>query len=122
MQRPGSPLPLPWECCSSAAPVPLASRWCASCCEPVTGCSRWRARPPRPLGLRAWARIAAAFAWRFGLQQQPQSITEEQVVAGLGPWARGYGRSQRLSGAKARSTLGWAPVHLDPEGEIAALP
>jgi hypothetical protein len=28
---------------------------------------------------------------------------------------------QQLSGEKARRELGWKPVHLDPEGEIAAL-
>lgn len=71
----------------------------------------------------ALGRIAAAFARRFGLpQQRPQVIAGEQIVAQLGAWARGYGRSQRLSGAKARSALSLEPRHLDPEGEIAALP
>jgi hypothetical protein len=33
--------------------------------------------------------------------------------------ARGYGRDQHQSGAKARRVLGWEPVRIDPEREIA---
>jgi len=40
------------------------------------------------------------------------------IAAELGEWARGYALDQRLSGDKARRELGWAPRHLDPEGEI----
>jgi nucleoside-diphosphate-sugar epimerase len=38
-----------------------------------------------------------------------------------GQWARGRAMDQQLSDEKARRELGWTPVHLDPEGEIAAL-
>ena len=68
-------------------------------------------------------RIARAFARRFGqVDQAPEIISADQVACELGAWARGYGRDQRLSGAKARTELGWRPAHLDPEEEIAALP
>jgi nucleoside-diphosphate-sugar epimerase len=68
-------------------------------------------------------RIARAFARRFGTpNQQPQIVPADVVASELGEWARGYARDQRLSGQKARSELGWRPEHLDPEGEIAALP
>ena len=49
-------------------------------------------------------------------------LSADEIAAELGSWARGYARSQRLSGAKARRNLGWAPMHLDPETEIAAIP
>jgi nucleoside-diphosphate-sugar epimerase len=69
----------------------------------------------------AVGRIARAFAKRFGTrQQEPEIISTEAIAAELGAWARGYARDQRLSGAKARRELGWAPKHLDPELEIAS--
>jgi nucleoside-diphosphate-sugar epimerase len=68
-------------------------------------------------------RIARAFAARFGTaRQEPQVISADAIAAELGEWARGYGLDQLLSGAKARRELGWAPIHLDPEGDIARLP
>ena len=68
-------------------------------------------------------RIARAFARRFGPPDPALHIVSADQIAGeLGEWARGYARDQRLSGAKARAELGWRPAHLDPEGEIAALP
>ena len=71
----------------------------------------------------AVGRIARAFAQRFGTRrEQPQIVSAEAIAAELGTWARGYALDQRLSGAKARSELGWQPVHLDPEREIALLP
>jgi hypothetical protein len=71
----------------------------------------------------AVGRIAQAFARRFATRSlDPEVISADQIAAELGPWARGYGRSQRLSAEKARRCLGWAPVHLDPESEIAAIP
>lgn len=67
-------------------------------------------------------RIARAFAKRFGHRDEaPQIVSTEAIAAELGEWARGYALDQRLSGAKARRELGWAPTHLDPEGEIAAV-
>ena len=70
----------------------------------------------------AVGRIARAFAKRFGTrQQEPEIISAEAIATELGAWARGYALDQRLSGAKARRELGWAPKHLDPEREIALL-
>jgi nucleoside-diphosphate-sugar epimerase len=67
-------------------------------------------------------RIARAFARRFGTASAvPEVVSEDEIAAELGEWARGYGLDQVLSGAKARLRLGWEPRHLDPEGEIASL-
>jgi nucleoside-diphosphate-sugar epimerase len=71
----------------------------------------------------AVGRIARALAKRFGVRhREPQIISTDAIGAELGAWARGYALDQQLSGAKARRELGWAPVHLDPEREIAVLP
>jgi nucleoside-diphosphate-sugar epimerase len=65
-------------------------------------------------------RIARAFARRFRTgDEAPRIISTDAIAAELGEWARGYALDQRLSGAKARRRLGWSPVHLDPEAEIA---
>ena len=67
-------------------------------------------------------RIARAFAQRFGLRDHaPQIVSADAIAAELGDWARGRAMDQQLSGEKARRELGWMPVHLDPEGAIAAL-
>jgi len=67
-------------------------------------------------------RIARAFARRFGAgREAPAIVSADAIAAELGEWARGYGLDQRLSGNKARRELGWAPWHLDPEGEIAGV-
>jgi nucleoside-diphosphate-sugar epimerase len=63
-------------------------------------------------------RIARAFAKRFGGPPAPKIVSVDAIAAELGEWARGYACNQRLSGAKARSELGWHPKHLDPEIEI----
>jgi nucleoside-diphosphate-sugar epimerase len=66
--------------------------------------------------------IARAFARRFRTSnQEPQIISADAAAAEWGEWARGYARDQRLSGAKAQRELGWRPIHVDPEGEIAAI-
>ena len=66
-------------------------------------------------------RIARAFARRYGTRRlDPEVVSEDEIVAELGEWARGYGRDQRHSGEKARRRLGWEPQHLDPESEIAS--
>lgn len=70
----------------------------------------------------AVGRIARAFAKRFGTRQpEPQIVSTAAIASELGAWARGYALDQRLSGARARRELGWAPRHLDPEREIALL-
>ena len=66
-------------------------------------------------------RIARAFARRFGTRSaNPEIITEDEIAAELGEWARGYGLDQQQSGAKARRALGWEPRHLNPEREVAS--
>jgi len=66
-------------------------------------------------------RIARAFARRFGTRNlDPEVISEDEIAAELGEWARGYRLDQRQSGGKARRRLGWEPKHLDPESEIAS--
>lgn len=68
----------------------------------------------------AVGRIARAFARRFGQSNQaPQIVSADAIAAELGEWARGYALDQRLSGARARRELGWAPRHLDPEYDIS---
>lgn len=42
----------------------------------------------------------------------PQVVPEDQAAAERGEWARGYARSQRMSGALARRRFGWQPRHL----------
>ena len=51
--------------------------------------------------------------------EAPRIVSADAIAAERGEWARGYALDQRLSGAKARRDLGWAPRHLDPESEIA---
>jgi nucleoside-diphosphate-sugar epimerase len=63
-------------------------------------------------------RIARAFARRFGAGATPQIVSADAIAAERGEWARGFALDQRLSGDKAQRDLGWAPRHLDPEGEI----
>lgn len=41
----------------------------------------------------------------------PELVTEDQAAAERGNWARGYARSQRMSGAFARARFGWRPRH-----------
>jgi nucleoside-diphosphate-sugar epimerase len=67
----------------------------------------------------AVGRIARAFAERFGNPHMPPEIVSANTMAAeLGEWARGYALDQRLSGAKARRELGWAPRHLYAEDAI----
>jgi nucleoside-diphosphate-sugar epimerase len=68
-------------------------------------------------------RIARAFAKRFALRHpEPHIISTEAIASERGDWARGYALDQQLSGEKARRELGWLPMHLDPEGDVAQLP
>ncbi|MEQ9334429.1 NAD-dependent epimerase/dehydratase family protein [Thalassobaculum sp.] len=39
----------------------------------------------------------------------PEVVSEDRVAAERGDWARGYARSQRMSGRFARERLGWQP-------------
>jgi nucleoside-diphosphate-sugar epimerase len=65
--------------------------------------------------------IARAFARRHGgIDRELDVIPVDTIAAELGDWARGYALDQQLSGEKARSSLHWKPMHLDPMREIAA--
>jgi uncharacterized protein YbjT (DUF2867 family) len=77
---------------------------------------RWLAALPPLDGV---IHAAAAFGAR---RSDPEIISEDQIAAELGEWARGYALHQWQSGEKARRRLGWRPLHLDPESAIHAIP
>lgn len=59
---------------------------------------------------------------RFGTADaHPEAVSADAAVAELGEWARGYALDQRLSGAKARRELGWAPTRCDLDAEISRM-
>jgi nucleoside-diphosphate-sugar epimerase len=67
-------------------------------------------------------RIARAFVRRFGARvPNLKIVSQDEIATELGEYARGFALDQQLSGLKARRTLGWEPVHLDPEHEIASI-
>lgn len=71
----------------------------------------------------AVGKIARAFARRYETRRSnPEIVAVDEIVAERGEWARGYALDQRLSGARARRELGWAPRHLDPQDDIANIP
>lgn len=57
--------------------------------------------------------IAAALSKRFGLLQNPETVSINKVVKEMGLWASGYGLDQQMSGEKAKRELGWQPEHTD---------
>jgi nucleoside-diphosphate-sugar epimerase len=60
--------------------------------------------------------VAEALARGAGLDGKTVSITLEQARADMGPIADAFALDQRLTSAKARRELGWAPAHNDPLG------
>jgi len=58
--------------------------------------------------------VAEAAARGAGLDGKTVSITVEQARAQMGPIADAFVLDQRLTSAKARRELGWAPTHGDP--------
>ena len=58
--------------------------------------------------------VAEAAARGAGLDGKTVSITVEQARAQMGPVADAFALDQRLTSAKARRELGWAPAHRDP--------
>jgi nucleoside-diphosphate-sugar epimerase len=58
--------------------------------------------------------VAEALARSAGLEGKTVSITLEQAQAQMGPIADAFALDQRLTSAKARRELGWAPTHGDP--------
>lgn len=58
--------------------------------------------------------IVVGVARQLGTERPELRIVSADLAAErLGEWARGYAISQRLSGDKARTELGWRPVHHD---------
>jgi hypothetical protein len=58
--------------------------------------------------------VAEAAARGAGLGGKTVSITLEQARAQMGPIADAFALDQRLTSAKGRRELGWAPTHDDP--------
>jgi nucleoside-diphosphate-sugar epimerase len=58
--------------------------------------------------------VAEAAARGAGLDGKTVSITVDQARAQMGPVADAFALDQRLTSAKARRELGWAPTHDDP--------
>ena len=58
--------------------------------------------------------VAEAAARGAGLEGRTASITLEQAYARMGPITDAFVLDQRLTSAKARRELGWAPTHGDP--------
>ena len=58
--------------------------------------------------------VVEAAARGAGLDGKTISITLEQARAQMGPIADAFALDQRLTSAKARRELGWAPTHGDP--------
>ena len=58
--------------------------------------------------------VAGAAARGAGLDGRTVSITREQALAQMGPVAEAFALDQRLTSARARRELGWAPTHSDP--------
>ncbi|QFI69333.1 NAD-dependent epimerase/dehydratase family protein [Sinorhizobium alkalisoli] len=63
--------------------------------------------------------LASAIATVFGgADCNTRIISADEVAKLRGEWARGYALDQSMSGEKARSALGWRPVHLDPLADL----
>jgi len=67
----------------------------------------------------AAGRIAAAVARRYGLTSKPVVLPVADLVAEHGIWAIGPTLDQQMSAPRARTELGWAPVHTDILSEIS---
>ena len=63
--------------------------------------------------------LARAMARRAGVELPPLVRPVEEAALEFGEWARGYAIDQRMSGAKARRELGWAPAHTNPIADIS---
>lgn len=63
--------------------------------------------------------LTRSIATRLGITADPQICSVETAIQSMGSWADGYALDQQMSGAKARSALGWAPVHEDPIAVIS---
>ncbi|MFB7273897.1 NAD-dependent epimerase/dehydratase family protein [Streptomyces sp. NPDC056244] len=65
------------------------------------------------------AGIAGAVGRAAGCPGRTERLTLAQAVDRMGPVAEAFALDQRLTGARARSVLGWEPRHTDALGELA---
>ena len=63
--------------------------------------------------------ITRAIANRLGIESEPVVCDTKSAIAEIGSWAEGYALDQQMSGAKARSVLGWCPKYEDVFAEIS---
>jgi DNA-binding transcriptional LysR family regulator len=58
--------------------------------------------------------VAEAVSHAIGRPGSVRHLTAEEAHAEMGPIAEAFALDQRLTGARARTRLGWEPAHLDP--------
>lgn len=63
--------------------------------------------------------FARAMARRAGVEETPLVLAADDAAREFGEWARGHAIDQQMSGERARSELGWRPVHFDPVAEVS---
>ena len=63
--------------------------------------------------------ITRSIATRLGIESEPVVCDTKTAIAEIGSWAEGYAIDQQMSGAKARSVLGWRPKYEDVFTEIS---
>jgi nucleoside-diphosphate-sugar epimerase len=64
--------------------------------------------------------VAEAVSHAIGRPGAVRHLTAEEAHEEMGPIAEAFALDQRLTGARARTRLGWEPAHLDPLSELAA--
>jgi nucleoside-diphosphate-sugar epimerase len=64
--------------------------------------------------------VAEAISHAIGHPGSVRHLTDAEAHEEMGPIAEAFALDQRLTGARARTQLGWEPAHLDPLGELAA--
>ena len=63
--------------------------------------------------------LTRAIANRLGIESDPVLYDTKKAMTEIGSWAEGYALDQQMSGAKARSVLGWRPKYEDVFTEIS---
>jgi len=63
--------------------------------------------------------ITRAITSRLGIDSEPVVYDTKTAISEIGSWAEGYALDQQMSGAKARSELGWRPLYEDVFAEIS---
>lgn len=65
------------------------------------------------------AEITLALSQAAGCPGRIETLTLEEACTRMGPIAEAFALDQRLTGARARRELGWAPTRPDPLAELA---